>query len=37
MLVHSSKLKPEYEIEEFDLHDLLKHFNCRVTVERETR
>ena len=37
MLVHTSKLKPEYEIEEFDLHDLLKHFNCRVTVERETR
>ncbi len=37
ILVFNGKLKPEHEIEEFDLHDLLKHFNCRVTVERETR
>ena len=35
ILVHSSKLNTEYEIEEFDLHDLLAHFNCRVIVEEE--
>lgn len=26
--------KPEYEIVEFDLHDLLAHFNCRVIAEK---
>lgn len=34
ILVHSSGLNPEYEIEEFDLDDLLKHFNCRVIAEK---
>ncbi len=34
ILVHSSELNPEYEIEEFDLHDMLKHFNCRVIAEK---
>lgn len=37
ILVHSSDLKPEYEIYEiveFDLHDLLAHFNCRVIAEK---
>lgn len=33
ILVHSSKLNPEYEIEEFDLHDLLEHFNYTVTMK----
>ena len=26
--------KPEYEIVECDLHDLLAHFNCRVIAEK---
>ena len=31
ILVHSDKLNPE--LEEFDLHELLNHFNCRITMQ----
>lgn len=35
ILVHTSKLDSTHKIEEFDLHDLLKHFHCRVVMQKE--
>lgn len=34
ILVHSDKLNPDHDMEEFDLHDLLNHFKCRITMQK---
>lgn len=33
ILVHSEKINPEHNLEEFDLHDLLELCDCRVTAQ----
>ena len=36
ILAHSNHLNSkEHDIEEFDLYDLLSHFNCRITAQNE--
>lgn len=37
ILVHSEKIKEDCEIEEFDLNDLLKLFDCRVIAQKESK
>lgn len=35
ILVHSDKIADENDIEEFDLHDLLGLYGCRVVAQKE--
>lgn len=35
IFVHSDKIADENDIEEFDLHDLLELYGCRVVVQKE--
>ena len=35
ILVHSDKIADENDIEEFDLHDLLGLYRCRVVAQKE--
>lgn len=35
ILVHSDKIADENDIEEFDLHDLLELYGCRVVAQKE--
>lgn len=35
ILVHSDKIADENDVEEFDLHDLLELYGCRVVAQKE--